>query len=345
MTFEGIRKYNRLDTGSLDPLKIKALDSSVMSKLFVERAWMGGSHGIDSPIGVDQATFGMNDRERVQIDDSSYQKNIELPQTYFQDQTGLIAVEIVGRIRGAVARNEVISEFIPLLEDLGRKRRDLAETQESRYKERFGRLRVADEDIIQITSSWDTPLCEQYTDYGMKIKHVLNELMKEVIDSDSKRVIESTEVNGFTTRSTIRKMKSNGYSLDIKLIHEGKEDSLSGLSMLKYNSFIPTFSHSTLDQLPSIKALLADIFKACLDSDSLTSLQKNIAIFRYLFAHACPYERGSAAVSEWIEKAIYLYKGYEVQYPEGYRIDLEAMTSLDLSEFVKDYMLNVTQNP
>lgn len=70
----------------------------------------------------------------------------------------------------------------------------------------------------------------------------------------------------------------------------------------------------------------------------ISAIIDQVGLFRYLFAHAIPFFRGSAAVGEWIETAFYHCLGFEQfhQNPST-TIDLEAFSSLTLGEFMKRY--------
>jgi Avirulence protein len=76
----------------------------------------------------------------------------------------------------------------------------------------------------------------------------------------------------------------------------------------------------------------ASIFERAIRADSsiekVTELKDQAAFIRYLFAHAMPFSRGSAAIGEWIENMIYQYHGYEVERNPKTMGDLEALTTL-----------------
>ena len=51
-----------------------------------------------------------------------------------------------------------------------------------------------------------------------------------------------------------------------------------------------------------------------------------------------PFIRGSAAIAEWLEAAIYHYHGFtEFHHSKTSLSDLEALTSLTLEDFMKRY--------
>jgi Avirulence protein len=77
---------------------------------------------------------------------------------------------------------------------------------------------------------------------------------------------------------------------------------------------------------------IAAVFERAVRSDSsvekVNELKDQVALTRYLFAHAMPFARGSAAIGEWLEKTIYQYHGYEIERNPKTMGDLEALTTL-----------------
>jgi hypothetical protein len=87
---------------------------------------------------------------------------------------------------------------------------------------------------------------------------------------------------------------------------------------------------------------IAKIFKESVlwnrDKDSLADLKNKVALLRYEFAHSMPFVRGSAAIAEWLEAAIYHHHGFtEFRHSKTSLTDLEALTSLTLEDFMKRY--------
>ena len=83
---------------------------------------------------------------------------------------------------------------------------------------------------------------------------------------------------------------------------------------------------------------IAAIFKQAIEWDrgSLKTLQNHVALFQYELAHAMPLIRGSAAVSEWFEMAIYRFHGFNLTYHPKKMVNLEALTLLP-KPFVDSY--------
>jgi hypothetical protein len=77
---------------------------------------------------------------------------------------------------------------------------------------------------------------------------------------------------------------------------------------------------------------------------------ENTGIFVYLYSHACPFMRGSAAIGEWIESAIYLSQGYNFTYGvcSGRFRDsdnLDALAAPTLGLFMSTYLDKVRLEP
>lgn len=95
---------------------------------------------------------------------------------------------------------------------------------------------------------------------------------------------------------------------------------------------------------------ISRLFEKAVQWDSKTStvqdLMGRIALFRYVFAHAMPFYRGSAAIAEWIETALYRFHGMEgFRYNSNKSVDLEALTALRLSTFIDNYKHMVAFGP
>jgi len=83
--------------------------------------------------------------------------------------------------------------------------------------------------------------------------------------------------------------------------------------------------------------LFADIVRK--KDISLENLMNQVALLRYIFAHACPYARGSAAIGEWLEMAIYRYFSYSCTntLPGKQSVDILALTTLTYTEYLEQY--------
>ncbi len=75
-------------------------------------------------------------------------------------------------------------------------------------------------------------------------------------------------------------------------------------------------------------------------SQEVSALKEKVALFRYLFAQATPFIRGSAAIGEWIEMSLYASHGYDAyRIQKGHHLsgDLAAFTTSLFSDYLTYY--------
>lgn len=97
---------------------------------------------------------------------------------------------------------------------------------------------------------------------------------------------------------------------------------------------------------PTLKEI-AKIFAKALqwDRKDQRELLHQMALMRYLFAHAMPFSRGSSAIGEWMEVAMFRTLGFsKFDYNLDRHIDLEALSSISLSQYTKKYEEITTTN-
>jgi hypothetical protein len=83
---------------------------------------------------------------------------------------------------------------------------------------------------------------------------------------------------------------------------------------------------------------LAHLFEQiiCWDRSDLTELKRLMAFFRYEMA-CMPFHRGTAAITEWLEGALYGYHRIDYQYKGDCLADLEVYCNPLFSDFFKAY--------
>jgi hypothetical protein len=83
---------------------------------------------------------------------------------------------------------------------------------------------------------------------------------------------------------------------------------------------------------------IGKIFKRIIEwnKGSKETLQSDMALFRYTLDHTAPFQRGSAAVTEWLEASLYRYHGLHLSYTPGRMVNLEALC-LPFPQFVAEY--------
>jgi hypothetical protein len=93
---------------------------------------------------------------------------------------------------------------------------------------------------------------------------------------------------------------------------------------------------------------IAKIFKQSLlwdRSQNIQDLKNNVGLIRYLFAHAMPFNRGSASIAEWLEKLIYRVHQFDCQHVTSTMGDMEAFVAPLWSTFQSNvYDATITLN-
>lgn len=147
----------------------------------------------------------------------------------------------------------------------------------------------------------------------------------------------------FTLRSAINGKKLHTLSQYVTWTSTyGKKDPLT--YMKNYSKVI--LLHQDIFFIAPTMKKVASLFGRVmkLRNPFLQELQSRITEMQYPFAHAMPFDRGTAAAMEWMEMAIYRYYGYHVAYEEQSCFNLEALT-LPLAEYVQRYPDCTTVTP
>lgn len=81
--------------------------------------------------------------------------------------------------------------------------------------------------------------------------------------------------------------------------------------------------------------------------EGIPELKERVALFRYLFAHATPFMRGSAAIGEWIEMGLYsCHDLLAVRVCQSYMSsDLVAFATSLFPEYLVDYNARIEVTP
>ncbi|MBP9841957.1 MAG: hypothetical protein KBC64_05995 [Simkaniaceae bacterium] len=89
---------------------------------------------------------------------------------------------------------------------------------------------------------------------------------------------------------------------------------------------------------------ISEVFKRIIEwnKEDPQDLKKEVALFRYLFAHCCPFSRGSAAIGEWFEKTLYAYHGFTITHNPEKTGDLDALIALTFEAFFEVYPLTIS---
>jgi hypothetical protein len=109
------------------------------------------------------------------------------------------------------------------------------------------------------------------------------------------------------------------------------------------NESVSTIIHQDPFLIREMLQDVAKLFKEAVlwnrDKDDLKKLKDRVALIDYELSHAMPFYRGSAAIAEWIEMALYQYHGFTLRYLPEKLVNLEALTS-PLHEFIQGELQN-----
>lgn len=83
---------------------------------------------------------------------------------------------------------------------------------------------------------------------------------------------------------------------------------------------------------------MAKVFEQALKckSEDVETIKNNVKLIQHELAHNMPFHRGTAAISESLEMAIYDSHGYALSYNQDKMVNLEAITA-PLATFAKNY--------
>ncbi|SCA62807.1 hypothetical protein SCG7109_AD_00440 [Chlamydiales bacterium SCGC AG-110-M15] len=97
-------------------------------------------------------------------------------------------------------------------------------------------------------------------------------------------------------------------------------------------AFSVTWAPTEPINIPVLLERAEKAFVRALSSDTEEDLTHHVGHMRFWLAHAHPFIRGSAAVSEWLEQSVYRAKGYKITYNEE-MADLKAISVPSLRLF------------
>lgn len=114
------------------------------------------------------------------------------------------------------------------------------------------------------------------------------------------------------------------------------------ISFMLGNSIVQIL-HMDKHLIDSSLKKIADLFAEAVlaANEDREAMQKNVGLMRYYLAHAMPWARGSAAIGEALEGAVYNACGFNVLHNPDMSVDLEALSIPEISAFMKKYPLMV----
>ncbi|GAB4187095.1 MAG: hypothetical protein Tsb0015_05490 [Simkaniaceae bacterium] len=194
--------------------------------------------------------------------------------------------------------------------------------QERRIEQHFMEILQNKENLLKIKQN-------SFIDYrNLKITRMVEQIRKdyEGRKSDWALITRRLEVNG--------KM----YALSSYLVWLYRDFQHDPIKQMKTRS-IATLVHQDMFLIEPMLKEISAVFKQAMEwieEEGLTELKNRVALLQYEFAHAMPFYRGSAAIGEWLEKAVYGYHGWQVHYNSEKMENLEALI-YSLKEFVGEY--------
>lgn len=84
----------------------------------------------------------------------------------------------------------------------------------------------------------------------------------------------------------------------------------------------------------------ARLFEEALQWDrsrDVSELKEKVALLHFLLAQAAPFCRGSSSIAEWLTMTIYKFHQFEHCYKNDGAVDLEALTAVSFSDYLKEY--------
>lgn len=226
--------------------------------------------------------------------------------------------------------------------------------------------------FISMTFSDYERICEICSIEPLDIKtHCLEECINHLFRTDCMRLIKQHSINDYKRLKMFFVMKDlyiqfPGKKSDWVLVTtrceiQGKMYALTQYVTWMYRTLrddpvefmttrsdptVVTLIHQDVFLIKETLKEIANLFKQAINWDkaNIHDLQNIVALISYLFAHAMPFKRGSAAISEWLEMAIYQYHGYELEYREDVSINMEALI-LHLDEFIDKYSSMIKLEP
>lgn len=107
---------------------------------------------------------------------------------------------------------------------------------------------------------------------------------------------------------------------------------------LTKETIYPTASmiHTDAAYIPAMRTFCRELFEKINEEyEDQQNLVNAIAELQWYLAHAMIYTRGSAAIAEWLCRALFVSKGYDVSWSK--QPDLQALMRPNVHDFIRDY--------
>lgn len=212
-------------------------------------------------------------------------------------------------------------------------------------------------DICEITLSNDSDLSQRFNQLVLNEEYMRR--VKERSIGDYKKLKICSVINDIFTcfpgrksdwvLTTVRcQMHGKMYALTQYLtwMYRTYNDDPVSYMITRKDPTIISLVHQDVFLIKETLRDIADLFKKAIEwmGESMQELVNLVGLINYLFAHAMPFKRGSAAIGEWLESTIYSFHGLELKYNEEVSINMEALT-LPLEEFINKYPSYIQLQP
>lgn len=271
----------------------------------------------------------------------SNEQTLSLQQSYFSAKSEKIIKNAVLLIVQNVKENKAADLLDLLFSTLGAERLQIALDQNYSDALDFGKIR---------SENTYTPFHSRYIEYASIFYSFFSPLLNSILDSKKDTsLIQIDELQGYTLSCLILKPDCN-FQATIEL---KKGEAIIQMTNYRLERETLIFNHSPIESLGQIKASTNEYLQKCLDF-SLTQeqLKINVGMLRYFLAQGTFFHRGSAAIAEWIEKALYEYHGYKSSYhylgddsPGHPTADLDAFAYLSLKSYIEAYLSKIHLSP
>ena len=221
-----------------------------------------------------------------------------------------------------------------LLLFLGKERFMLANAQKSENTMFFG--------VRRIKSSLDTSLyyVRPYGEYSILAERKIK-LLQEIGGTREEFITTPCCLQGYYHKTEIVK---TSYRPEVKeLLIKNEESVKLSCHVINNPNIASTIYNQPFMDNEEASPLLRKAFQDCLVKPSTPEESKiKIGTFRYLFAQLSPFVRGSALIGEWLEKSLFMYHGYSMEYlyedsDKQPLADLDAFTSFSFNDFLEKY--------
>jgi hypothetical protein len=273
----------------------------------------------------------------------------------------MISDHVINNLVSEFASTFSFNRFKEILGLCGRVRSILANYSGTDCSERFGNFRT----VNQFHKVMVSPIWCYSPEYSKDLgKRILDRSDPSLKYEEIKRIDSADLVRGcdlLTLEPSDKPVRKMIYNLREGIGGSELQKSILGEALIKATRYITISSrvyelcvyylNTGLPEMPLIKHqepkfhadMTRELFKLLNQAitwdpelSEVSELISRVAAFVYIKSHMCIYDRGSAAICEWFEKAIYKIHGFEVSYSKSKSVNLAAL-NMSFQEFSEIY--------